>query len=780
MSASERRSKLRRILIISLSASTAGLTAVLALFQKNLGQGLAVFLGYVILLMSSVLMNVSLSGSTYNTKRTALLVFSLGVLVFFLGGIAYILFLSDSDEDGETSPVREEQADVLPVIGGADGPTEIVVFEDIAETEITPTAEKPHTKQLKETYEEAEPFSIPSAPDLFFTVYGVETETVISLKGGKSQPAVPEAPDALSETVSIPEDVTVIELQPRDEKSIILPPEEDKIEPVPAEPETEELSADSFFSGMTQEEADFWATFYIAGEDELELEDGTYYMDLSINENYTGPITVYVQDGEPSLSVAELGDYLSDTITDEAFDRIFTHAGETLPLSSLEECGIGVSFDSVDYKVGLSFDPGDMPVQILSISGSSGVRRRSRPISDGMDIEPASFTLASSYSLSGRMSDFLSARPLDRLDFTFSSSNEARLYDLYLDFNYYMNFGIDYFRFAIGSYRFRYDIPEALMRLTWGNVSSDLLNPRGTSIGVRFDRSYSYAPEGYRRPSQHEQLLVIDKPSEVQILNEGREIFRRTLDVGTYRLRDFVLYSGANRITIRISPLDGSETEEIDLDILYSSSLLAPGEVYYGASLVTGRRLVNSSSAKAAAAFRIPLWNGRSIEYDLRDLVLSSYLRTGLTSNLTMDTTLALQNSPSEAAGFRPNMKLAMEFTHANVIGTTRYGFNVTEKTDADGTWNIPGIYANIGHQIQTGWVPLSSISLGANYSSPHELNVADRHRIGLNASVSGRLGIMGWTLSASGSLYTDNIDRSSWSVSASANVSISRDIWLS
>ena len=548
----------------------------------------------------------------------------------------------------------------------------------------------------------------------------------------------------------------------------------------PAEEDDASPSIDDFFAGLTEEELAFWSGFYIAGEDEIVLADGLYYMDLYINDSFTGVIGVTILDGEPSIDRGDLVGYLRDTITDEAFDRIFTFTGDAIAFSYLDEIGIRTTFDSEGYEVRIFFMPEDMPIQILSLTGGMNAgRRRSRPIADGIDLEPAVFAVESTYNLTGRVSNFRNDRWLNNMAFTFSSSNHARLYDLHLDFNYYMNFGINRFLFNFGSYRFYYDFPDEMIRLSFGNVSSDLLSPDGTSVGVEFEKSYAFAPSGYIRPSHYEQLIVIEKPSDVEIFNEGRSIFHRTLDVGTYRLRDFILYSGANRITVRVTPLDGSPVQEIDMDLLYSGSLLAPHEVYYGASLVTGRSIVSSASQKGEGKLRLPIWGGRSLEYDLRDWTLSSFVRAGLTPTLTLDTTIAIQNDPSDIASFRPNARMAAELIHANFLGTTRYLFNASERTDENGAWQMPGFYASIGHQISTDWRGLSSVTITGSYYSPRELGIDGRHRFSLSGGLSGRVGIMSWSVNASGSLYSDIIKDSTWYLSSSLSFSLSRNVWL-
>ena len=705
-----------------------------------------------------------------------------------------IIIEKHDDEESQEDP-EDKQEEVISDDADAAVAEEAPLTEPIPEIEDADTEEEQTETISDEVYSAAEEEAPPAAvvPEIAESEpVAAETESEPVAAETESEPVAaeteiePVAAETESEPAAAETEMEEISIkEPSIDTAPEISEEDDDInldsseqEEIPVEPE--EFSADSFFAGLSEEEAAFWADFYIAGEESLELEDGVYYMDLYINDTAVGSITVEMRSGEPYLSAMELRSYVGGTITDEAYDRIFGYSADYIALSELESSGVRNTFNSADYEVYLYFSADDMPVQVLSINGSRSFRRSHRPIADGIFVEPAVFTLETTYTLSGRVSNFIRDRWWDGLRFTFSTSNTARLYDVYLDFSYSMDFGPDYFNFDFGSYDFHIDFPEHMIRLSWGNVSSTLLSPSGTSVGIKFEKSYSYAPDSYVRPSHYEQVIVIDRKSEIQVFNEGREIYRRTLDVGTYRLRDFILYTGANKITVRITPLDGTPYKEIDFDILYSSSLLAPGEIFYGAALVTGRRNVLSSSKMLDGAFRIPIWNGRSIEYDLRDIVLSSYVRTGLTETLTFDGSLALQNSPTELAGFRPNAKIAMEFTHANILGTTRYTLNVTERTFEDGTFRIPGIYAGLGHQISTGWAPVSSISLNANYSSPEEVNVENRHRITLSTGFSGRVGIMSYGLNASASIVTDDLQKSTWSLSDSMTFSISRNVWLS
>ena len=840
MSAEKRRDAIRRILIIAFSSTTVAGTGILALW-KGIGQGFSVLIGYVILLASSALISAFMSGSGENARRTAALIFTVGILVVTLGFIGHYLFYGSSGGEGShdgltwrppgppgdesTAADKEKESDSSSVtLYAVDSDSQPEPRAAVPPDSIEIQPDRPeHQGQIGSDI----PVFVPSVP-LF-----IEPTAICDDRVGISSVPVFAEPDAAVSAASsedavsasspvaaadIPSVPVFIEPSAVVSVSSDVPGEPSFIEatidnlivsaPVSADLDDEcgsdiaitgSLDADTavsgsgfdavsetvtadesgFFAGMTPEEEAFWASFYIEGENSLTFEDGTYYMALYVNGTDVGDVTVEMISDEANLVADELRSIIGETVTKSAYDRIFAENTSLISLPYLESCGVRTELDSASYAISLTFDPEDMPVRILSISGRSLVRRSARPIADGLNLQPAVFTLASDYSLTARVGNFRGKPWHDTLSFTFSSSNSARLWDLYLDFNYSMDFSYDYFSFRFGSYRFYYDFPDAAIRLSFGNVSSRLFSPSGTTVGIQFEKSYSYARPGYTRPSQFEQVLVIEKTSEVTVYNEGREIYRSTLDIGTYSLRDFVLYTGANKILVRVEPLDGSEPTEIEFDILYSSSLLAPGEVLYGGSFVTGRRIVSNSQSKLDGAFRIPMGRGTSLEYDPRNLVLSGYIRAGLTESLTLDTTAAVQNQPTEVSGLRINAKTAFELTHANVLGTTRYNLNITERAAENGSWGMPGFYAGIGHQVSTGWSPLSSFSIGANWSSPEETGVDKRHRIALNGSVSGRIGIMSWSLSGTGTILTDDITRSSWNTSLSTSFTLSSSIWL-
>ena len=817
-----RRDKTRRIVIITLSAAIAGLTTALAASYERIGMGLAVATGYIILFMSAALVNSFLHNSASDTKRMLCLVFSICVLLLFLGGMAYLLFNQNDDE-----PIEPEI-------------TEEIVIPEIEE-------------EIEEETAELDEIAIPSAPQVMWTVriddssphpVSEEPSDEISLQDEKSPrdssetTAVIDSDNASSESAAlIPDDpifigsmirsiedeipsapvfiessINAVEKDPvaipdtpifieasideiNENETAIVPviiggvDAETEIqieEPVVEESTTETLSDSNndFFSGLSPEEADFWADFYIAGEDELELADGIYYMDLYLNEMYTGDITVSMQNGVPYLSALELESYLTGTVTDEMILKLFHSNDEFISLDFIKSQNVGCSFDSLAYEVYLQFSLNDMPVQILSLRGTprSGI---SRTLAGATVLEPAAITITSDYSFTARVNEFRTRNIENELNFYFTADNEIRLYDLNLELDYYFEFGLDWFYADVSRYRFYMDFEDIMARLSWGNISTSLLSPAGQAVGIRFETDSIYgSPDARNSHSYVEQMLVVDKRSDVQILNEGREIFRRTLAPGVYRLRDFVLYSGANRIKIIVNPLDGSESKEMEMDVMYSSSILAPGEVYFGVALATGRERV-TSRRNAPGEVYIP-FGDYMLRYDARNITLSAEIDAGLVESLGLSASLAVQNLPTNDASFRLNSSLALEFTHINVLGTTRYNLNVQERSDTQGVCELPSMNASIGHQISTGWTGLSSVTLGASYIAPDNWDFQRYNPLSLNLSMSGRFGIFSWGLSAYSAIPMNEPSDLSWSVSGSfglyagPNFSISGSIGVS
>ena len=773
----------RRILILIIAVCDAVSTAALALFHDSMERGLAVALGYAILFLSAFLMNLCIAGKATSIKEISALVFSIVLLALVISAIAYILFNADDDTtpmfhaEEEERPfashpgmglsyneddTAEEEEDVINI------PSPPTVFNTITiNKEATDTTE-PSESLITEKDDE---IMIPAVPEVFGMVRDVDRESEVSIPSDPEVFGLIRDAETTEEPVaipSVPEMFGVIrEVEKESEPEVapeVIPVEESETIDI-YEPTRPDLLDD-----------DFWSTFYIAGE-ELEFEDGIYYFDLYTNDEYRGQIEVYMSDQKASLEMSQLRIMVEAGLTDEAVRRVFVDNGKYISLSRLNELGVRSKLDSESYTVDLYFVASDMPIQRISLKGGS--RRASRrPIGGGIKLEPAIFTLGSRYTLSSRFRAGNGINFTDSLFFSFRSYNEARLYDVYFDFDFGFDFTTSYFDFNFGRYKFYTDFSAQSIRLSWGNITTDLLSSTGTSIGIRFDKAAMYSDDNSTNRNNVSEVLVIEKESEVQVFNDGQEIYNATLQPGIYHLEDFTLYSGINHIKLVVNPLDGTPSYEKDIEIAYSNSLLARGELEYGAAVSIGRTWKSKDYETAPGQIKIPLIK-QSAVYDLRNVTFSGYVTAGLTDSLTIDSTISIQNVPTDNAAFRPVMKIANELTHANLLGTTRYNFNVTERSDEHGVLSFPGFYARIGHQINTDLPGFSSFNISLAYSSPEETRVDNRHRFLLSTGFSGKFGIMSYSLNYSGTINTDELSVYRWNIGGTLSFSFSRNIFL-
>lgn len=535
----------------------------------------------------------------------------------------------------------------------------------------------------------------------------------------------------------------------------------------------------SYFSFLHEEqdvsEDDFWADFFIAGEDELILDDGLYYMNLNVNDVYVGVVATMIDQGAVYINNVETQGYVSGYLTEIAQLRIFGISGEFIGLDYLEECGVETRFDSSAYEIFLYFNNEDMPVRIININ-SIGKINQFRPVYGATLLSPALFVLSSDYSLylSSRGSGFDEIGK--SLGVGLYVSNALRIGSVYGKLSYSFDYSSGKIGFSLGSYSMYTDFADGLYRLSWGNVSSDELSPTGTTIGVQLTKNRLSLD---KRKSQIEESISVESRSEVTIYNEGREIYRKTLDAGNYLLRDFVLYTGANRIKIVIEPLDGSPPREMELNINFSSSLLAPGEMTWNVGLYTGRRIVDSSSSAVKGAIRLPWFGSRSFEYDLRNLVLSGAFDIGILENLSLSASMGVKNEVTATSGFNMLSSGSFELTHANVLGTTKYNVSVSEKIDSSG-FSLPDMNLRLSHQLYTNWTPVSVFNASVAYNCRFSDSSVERQTLSLSSSLSGRIGFFGWNLSGYYNWGLDAVSRDLWMLSTSVSIPLGNKVSFS
>lgn len=508
---------------------------------------------------------------------------------------------------------------------------------------------------------------------------------------------------------------------------------------------------------------DPWADFYVSGSS-LELLDGYYWFDLYINGNNKGEITVLVENSVIYLNYPQLKNYSSPILSQEALARIFSSDLQWVDSFMLEERGVEAEVDTLLYRSDVTYKALDMVEEIISIKGKDA-KTQVRPIAGSVTLKPAAWYLGSTYSLSVSLRDMEKGNLLEKARVTFSSNNKFRIFDVYGNFSWNGGFYDQSLYLHWGSINFYKDYKHQSIRLSWGNVTTDLQSPNGTSIGIRFDKKAQYG-NGERKGSSLEKTITVEKDSDVRVYNEDKEIYRETLSKGVYRLRDFVLYTGSNHIRVVITPLDGSKETEIEMDVNYSSSLLNRGEIYYGAAIAFGRKLISGDEARSSGQLDLPLISGSKLRYDFRDVSFSSYVNWGVTDTLTALMNLSIKNNPDSSCVVNPAIKLNNEFTIANRFGTGKINLNIYSVAK-EGKISAPSIYFRASEQVYTEIKPLKALTFTFGYTSPTNWDSNELHTVFLSSSISGSFLSMGYSLSLSSTIVVNNREYSSWYISS-------------
>ena len=675
------------------------------------------------------------------------------------------------EEIEENPPIVEVEEPLPPVDFEIELPEEIVVETEVIALPPSPVIEEVEAVLVPPvpSFTTPEAVVVPSAP-----TFTSPTEVLVPSAPvfvTTEEVLVPSAPMFVStEEVLVPSAPSFVSVE-----STLIPsaPEIVSVERtlIPSAPTFVEPVRTLVEEKVVEEYVDPWADFYVSG-DFFDLYDGIYWFDLYINRSEVGVITVYIENGEVYLSYPELKDYSVTFLTDEAYKRIFGEDIEWIDTYTLASLGVDAYADTISYTVTVDFDPNDMPMGVISIKGSNSVSQP-RPIAGATVLTPATWYLSSSYSLSASLSSLEKEDVLSRLRVSLQSTNNLRILDAYGRFTWSAGYsgGNSYIQW--GSYYFWKDFRDESIRLEWGNVSADLQSTSGTPFGIRFDKSSQYG-NGERGGSAVEKTIVVEKDSDVRVYNGDKEIYRKTLSKGVYSLKDFVLYTGANHIRIEIAPLDGSEGETIEMDINYSSSLLMRGESYYGAAFALGRKTVSWDTERDPFQVDIYLLGDKKLQYDLRDIVASSYLNIGLTDTLTGSFTLSFKTSPNSLYSFNPSLKLNSEFTSANAFGTAKMNLNLSSLSQ-NGKLTLPTVYARASQQFYTDYSLMKALTLTFGYTSPSSWTSDNRHSLFASASMSGTVFSMGYSLSLSGTLVPGYINLSQWYFSSSLSFNLGK-----
>jgi outer membrane usher protein len=165
------------------------------------------------------------------------------------------------------------------------------------------------------------------------------------------------------------------------------------------------------------------------------------------------------------------------------------------------------------------------------------------------------------------------------------------------------------------------DDTSALHRYTLGDINTESRNyQQGIHIaGLRIEKMTGIDP--YKEDnSASKHLFSVEQDSEVKIYVNGFLKDKKQLDAGEYNLTDLHLESGVNKVRLQITDKTGKSTEKT-FTLLQDRSLLKSGEAGY------------------AVQIGIPAQHStKGYQYDRSAILVSGHYKTGLTDQLTADT----------------------------------------------------------------------------------------------------------------------------------------------
>ncbi|MFA5570112.1 MAG: hypothetical protein WC990_01540 [Sphaerochaetaceae bacterium] len=413
-------------------------------------------------------------------------------------------------------------------------------------------------------------------------------------------------------------------------------------------------------------EDDPWADFYVAGEEDYSIfEDGTYLVPLIVNEEYLDDISVIFGPEGVSIEYDEFKELMFDLVVGEVKELLFGSPRDYFTLDEFNEYGIETYYDYNMFELHMNFTAEMMPSRTLSITRRALTRYGSYSMSGSDHLKAAWmswFTNFSMYSLIDlREEDDWAINPTNL--FTMQAHSSLSLFGVAFNasvvfhptraynkvYNSWSETLEDYLTFN-GVQGF-FDIRSKSLRVSFGHMN-DYLGYDKESFGVSIEKRYNY---GHVTPkdNQFDYEITVEEPSTVEIFNNEKSVYKRELQAGIYKLRDFAFAQGANRMKIVItSKADPSRVEEKYLSLGFDSRLLAKGDTLYSSSLTFPKLDFEKTTFKLAQ--QIGISNTVSGSYNLgfnKDSVVAQVGATVATLFGTVEANVGMSYSDALQTG---------------------------------------------------------------------------------------------------------------------------------
>lgn len=401
---------------------------------------------------------------------------------------------------------------------------------------------------------------------------------------------------------------------------------------------------------------------------------------LYINKQYTDEINLYydAQTGIIEIEALKLLDLLSITLTEETHEslkRKINSEKETLNPEVLNSAGLKTVYNSRDLSLFIEI-PSSMQRENSIDLMDSGSEISGTPITPSPFSAYLNFFSSFNMNISGSPEQRETSIPLSlNLDTAFNIRSFVIEGDILL--SYKENISL-----SDWNARFVKDIQNRDLRIKWGTITYPVSRLQGyyPLTGMVIGKNFTLNP--YRNiQSLGSRSIVLDSPSDVEILVNGRLLKKIRLPAGKYNLENLQLDSGANKVEIIVKEITGKENS-----ILFSQ----PFDI----------SLLKKGIFDFSSAFGI-------YEFEMDTPVYSGYFRYGLSDSFTVG-----GNLQSDFQMFNGGLSL--------LLGTRAGNFSLESSISHDDGFDWAAIlfyrYTNNRFPFKNNW-SLSVAYRGENYS---------------------------------------------------------------
>jgi len=172
------------------------------------------------------------------------------------------------------------------------------------------------------------------------------------------------------------------------------------------------------------------------------------------------------------------------------------------------------------------------------------------------------------------------------------------------------------------------DRPGTETRMTFGDIEigTGVLTGSTPLVGFSIQRDYALTPNRIVKPTGQRKFSLA-RPSTVTLVANGRRLRSFNLAAGNYDISDIPLAEGYNNLVLEVEDETG-KVEEIDFSTLFTSDLLATGEIDY-----------------AFSAGWLSTFEAGELRYRTDEFVTSGLIRYGALDSLTLGHSLQLSDS---------------------------------------------------------------------------------------------------------------------------------------